>query len=395
MSNATAILHRGKDAALRRFHPWVFSGAIRQWQGQPADGDVVNVCSASGDFLGTGHFQDGSIQVRILSFVAETINLDFWVSKLRQAFTLRQTLGLLKEGFNNCYRLVHGEGDGLPGLIIDVYSHTAVVQCHSIGMHRQRTEIAEALRIVLGSSLEAVYDKSADTLPSNYAAGIHTSWLYGKNSPGLIRENGLDFWVDWESGQKTGFFLDQRDNRQLVQRYASGKRVLNTFCYTGGFSVYALAAGAEYVDSVDSSAKAIELANRNAALHNPELNRHQAHTMDVMKFLQAAPPFQYDLMVVDPPAFAKSLDKRHNAVQAYKRLNALAISKIKSGGLIFTFSCSQVVDKALFYHTIVAAALEAARPVRVLHHLRQPPDHPVSLFHPEGEYLKGLVLEIG
>lgn len=395
MSNATAILHRGKDAAVRRFHPWVFSGAIRQWQGKPADGDVVNVVSAAGDFLGTGHFQDGSIQVRILSFVPETINLDFWISALRKAFALRQTLGLMKEGVNNCYRLVHGEGDGLPGLIIDLYGHTAVVQCHSIGMHRQRAEIAEALRIVLGSTLEAIYDKSSETLPSNYAAGVQASWLFGKSSPGLIRENGLDFWVDWESGQKTGFFLDQRDNRQLLQRYAAGKRVLNTFCYTGGFSVYALAAGAEHVDSVDSSARAIELAVRNAALHNPELSRHQAHTMDVMKFLQAAPPFQYDLMVVDPPAFAKSVDKRHNAVQAYKRLNALAISKIKPGGLIFTFSCSQVVDRALFYHTMVAAALDAARPVRVLHHLRQPPDHPVSIFHPEGEYLKGLVLEIG
>jgi 23S rRNA (cytosine1962-C5)-methyltransferase len=268
------------------------------------------------------------------------------------------------------------------------------VQCHSIGMHRQRLEIASALQMVLGPELEAVYDKSSETLPSNYGTGISASCLLGSSSPGLVKENGLDFWVDWETGQKTGFFLDQRDNRQLVQRYAAGKTVLNAFCYTGGFSVYALHAGARYVDSVDSSTKAIDLALRNVALQDPGGIRHQAHTADVMKFLQSSPSQYYDLMVVDPPAFAKSVDKRHNAVQAYKRLNAMAISKIQPGGLIFTFSCSQVVDKTLFYHTIVAAALEAARPVRVLHHLRQPPDHPVSIYHPEGEYLKGLVLEV-
>jgi 23S rRNA (cytosine1962-C5)-methyltransferase len=395
MSNATAILHRGKDAAIRRFHPWVFSGAIRQWQGHPVDGDIVDVLSADGDFLGTGHFQDGSIQIRILSFIPRVIDHNFWVSCFHNAFQLRQNLGLVREGFNNCYRLVHGEGDGLPGLIVDVYGHTAVVQCHSIGMHRQRTEIAEALQQVLGPGLEAVYDKSSETLPSNYATGITSAWLYGSSSPGFVKENGLDFWVDWETGQKTGFFLDQRDNRQLVRQCAEGKTVLNAFCYTGGFSVYALHAGAAHVDSVDSSARAIEIAVRNAAAQSGGDLRHQAHTADVMKFLQASPSQHYDLMVVDPPAFAKSVDKRHNAVQAYKRLNAMAISKIKPGGLIFTFSCSQVVDRTLFYHTIVAAALEAARPVRVLHHLRQPPDHPVSLFHPEGEYLKGLVLEIG
>lgn len=395
MSVAIAILQKGKDAPLRRRHPWVFSGAIRRWEGQPEDGDVVEVRSTEGEYLGTGHYQDASIKVRIFSFVPTDAGTDFWEAKLRNALQLRQALGLIKPGYNNCYRLAHGEGDGLPGLIIDVYNRTAVLQCHSIGMHRQRMQLADALKRVLGSDLEAVYDKSTDALPSAYGAGVVQEYLYGSGAPGVALENGLSFWVDWESGQKTGFFLDQRDNRDMLRRYAPGKTVLNAFSYTGGFSVYALVAGAAHVDSVDISAKALEVADRNVALNCPQPGRHRSTASDVLKFLQNAEPNQYDLMVVDPPAFAKSADKRHNAVQAYKRLNALAMRKISRGGILFTFSCSQVVNRELFYHTIVAAALEAGRPARVLHHLGQPPDHPVNLFHPEGAYLKGLVLELG
>ncbi len=395
MSAKIAILHKGKDAALRRFHPWVFSGAVRQWQGRPEDGEIVEVHSAQGEYLGTGHFQDGSIQVRVFSFTPTDAGTDFWEARLRNALDLRRRIGLIRPGHTDCYRLVHGEGDGMPGLIVDVYGRTAVMQCHSIGMHLQRTTLTEAMQRVLGAELQAVYDKSAEALPSHYGAGATPGYLYGHGAPGVAHENGHAFWIDWESGQKTGFFLDQRDNRQLLAHYAGGKTVLNAFSYTGGFSVYALAAGAVHVDSVDSSAKAVEVAVRNVALNCPEPARHRAVASDVMKFLQSAEANPYDLMVVDPPAFAKSNDKRHNAVQAYKRLNALAMRRIKPGGILFTFSCSQVVDRQLFYHTMVAAALEARRPVRVLHHLRQPPDHPVSLFHPEGEYLKGLVLEVG
>lgn len=395
MSVAIAILHRGKDAALRRYHPWVFSGAIHHWQGSPEDGDVVEVHSFAGEYLGTGHYQDGSIKVRVFSFTATDAGTDFWEARFRNALHLRRASGIIRPGHTDCYRLVHGEGDGLPGLIIDVYGRTAVLQCHSIGMHRGRMQLAEALQRVLGPDLEAVYDKSAEALPSAYGGGVKPAYLYGHSAPGMTHENGLAFWVDWESGQKTGFFLDQRDNRELLRRYAHGKTALNAFSYTGGFSVYALAAGAVQVDSVDSSAKAMELAERNVSLNSMEPARHRGIVSDVPRFLQGAEPDHYDLMVVDPPAFAKSLEKRHNAVQAYKRLNALAMRKIRRGGILFTFSCSQVVDRELFYHTIVAAALETGRPVRVLHHLRQPADHPVSLFHPEGEYLKGLVLEVG
>ncbi|MBX2927663.1 MAG: class I SAM-dependent rRNA methyltransferase [Saprospiraceae bacterium] len=396
MSIKTAILHKGKDAALRRFHPWVFSGAIRQWKDKPEDGEIVEVRSADGEFLGTGHFQNGSIQVRVFSFAPVEADVDFWEAKLQNAFQLRQSLGLIQPGHTDCYRLVHGEGDGLPGLVIDVYGATAVLQCHSIGMHRQREQLTEALQRVLGDALQAVFDKSADALPSEYGGKVSPGYLFGQaTAPGRVFENGLRFEVDWEGGQKTGFFLDQRDNRELLRRYAAGKTVLNAFSYTGGFSIYALAAGATVVDSVDSSAKAMDLAANNATLNGFDATRHRPVVSDVMKYLQAADDEQFDLMVVDPPAFAKSNDKRHNAVQAYKRLNALAMRKIRPGGILFTFSCSQVVDRSLFYHTIVAAALEARRSVRVLHHLRQPPDHPVSLYHPEGEYLKGLVLEVG
>lgn len=395
MSAKIAFLHKNKDAAIRRFHPWVFSGAIHHWSDTPEEGEIVEVHSATGEFLGTGHFQQGSIQVRVFSFKPTSADTAFWTHKLLNAHQLRLKTGIINEAHTTAYRLVHGEGDGLPGLIIDVYGHTAVLQCHSIGMHRQRHQLTEALIAVLGDKLNAVYDKSTETLPTAYATNIQASYLYGQAADTTVLEHGHPFIIDWEQGQKTGFFLDQRDNRLLLSRYAHNKTVLNTFSYSGGFSIYALKAGAQHVDSVDSSAKAIALAEKNAALIANINPNHQAHTADVMPFLQATPSNHYDLIILDPPAFAKSNDKRHNAIQAYKRLNALAMKKIKAGGILFTFSCSQVVTRDLFYNTIVAAALEAGKSVRVLHHLRQPPDHPVSLYHPEGEYLKGLVLEIG
>jgi len=387
------FLKRKKDAALRRFHPWVFSGAIQRTEGHPADGELVEVYSHQGDFLGAGHYQNGSIRVRIFSFEPTDAGLPFWTKRLQQAIQYRRSLGLPADQQTDAYRLVHAEGDELPGLVIDIYGGTAVIQCHSIGMHLERHNLTAALQEVFGDQLQAVYDKSRDTLPGNYAANAENQYLFGASKKQTALENGHPFIVDWEGGQKTGFFLDQRENRQLLARYATGKRVLNAFCYTGGFSLYALKAGAHHVDSVDTSDKAIELCRKNVALLENSSGTHQAHREDVLQFLRRQETL-YDLIVVDPPAFAKSLKKRHNAVQGYKRLNASALQKIKPGGILFTFSCSQVVDKTLFYNTIVAAALEAGRKVKVMHQLSQSPDHPISLFHPEGEYLKGLVLQI-
>lgn len=379
-----------KDAAVRRFHPWVFSGAVANKETPISDGELVEVYSRQGDYLATGHYHDGSICVRIFSFEKTNADLDFWNKKLRNAYQFRERLGLTQNPQTNCYRLVHAEGDGLPGLIIDIYNKTAVIQCHSIGMHLEREKMAKALLKIYGNRLEAIYDKSQETLPEQYAKTVTNTYLFGESVHKIATENEHSFLVDWETGQKTGFFLDQRDNRQLLGAYVAGKIVLNAFCYTGGFSVYALKAGASFVDSVDISQKAIELTDQNVAL-NGYTEHHQSYTQDVLKFLQQAEK-EYDIMVVDPPAFAKSFAKRHNAVQGYKRLNALALKKIKKGGILFTFSCSQVVDRQLFYDTIVAAAIEAGRQVRVMHQLSQPADHPVSLFHPEGSYLKGLVL---
>ena len=386
------FLKPGKEMPILRFHPWVFSGAIAYVEGNPADGDVAEVYSRRGELLGVGHFHHGSIAVRLLSFEAADLESeDFWVEKLRNALQVRK----LALGDSSTFRLVHGEGDGLSGLIIDVYGKTAVVQCHSIGMHRQRDLIASSLKKVFGEKLQAVYDKSADALPPKYAENQTNGFLWSaEDSPTgmtIVEENGVHFKVDWETGQKTGFFLDQRDNRQLLAKFAAGKTVLNAFCYTGGFSCYALKAGATLVHSVDVSAKAMELAAENVALNAPFTGQHQGFTDDVLRFLKNA-EMQYEVMVVDPPAYAKSLEKRHNAVQGYKRLNMEAIKKVAPGGILFTFSCSQVVDRELFYHTIAAAAMEVGRPIRVLHHLTQGADHPVSLFHPEGAYLKGLVL---
>ncbi|MCB0567381.1 MAG: class I SAM-dependent rRNA methyltransferase, partial [Phaeodactylibacter sp.] len=379
--------------AVERFHPWIFSGAVKHIEGNVEDGDVVEVYKSDGSYLATGHYQNGSITVRLFSFQQVSPDQNFWDAKIGKALQYRRHLGLASNRQTNCFRLTHAEGDGLPGLIIDLYHKTAVVQCHSIGMHREMDKISQALQNNFGDQLEAIYDKSAESLPSQYATEVENRYVFGKGAPGPVLEYGHAFQVDWEEGQKTGFFLDQRENRRLAGLYAKDKKVLNAFCYSGGFSIYALQAGARFVDSVDVSKKAIELTEANVALNGLASERHQSHALDVMDFLRSSDK-DYELMVVDPPAFAKSLKKRHQAVQGYKRLNALAMSRIRPGGLLFTFSCSQVVDQALFYNTIVAAALESGRQARVMHQLSQPPDHPVSIFHSEGSYLKGLVLYI-
>lgn len=395
MEFSKIYLQPGRDEAVRRFHPWVFSRAIGRYEGNLEDGDVVEIFDHKQHYLATGHYHDGSIAVRIFSFGASaggpvTPDVTYWTEKLSRIRAIRRAI---VTGETNCYRLVHGEGDGCTGLIVDMYNGVAVLQAHSIGMHRERMLITDALRTVFGDELTAVYDKSADTLPDEYGGSVTNGYLFGRTPvPHLVQENGHTFWVDWITGQKTGFFLDQRDNRALLAQYAADKRVLNAFCYSGGFSVYALGAGAADVHSVDVSPKAIDLTNRNVAANFGEAApQHEAVTDDVMHYLKAH-DHQYDVVVLDPPAFAKSLSARHRAVQGYKRLNAEGLRRVAKGGILFTFSCSQVVDRELFYNTIVAAAIEAGRQVRVLHHLSQPADHPVSLFHPEGGYLKGLVL---
>lgn len=393
------FLQAGRDEAIRRFHPWVFSGAISRYEGTLTDGDVVEVFDKKGGYLATGHYHDGSIAVRLFSFERIVPDIHYWTNKLTGIRQFREAIIATMPGIQtDCYRLVHGEGDGCSGLIIDYYNGVAVLQAHSIGMHRERHMIAEALQHVYGDALVAVYDKSHDTVPDIYGQTVTNGYLIGEaETPYEVHENGHAFWVDWVTGQKTGFFLDQRDNRQLLARYAHGKRVLNTFCYSGGFSVYALGAGAAQVHSVDTSQKAIDLTNRNVALNEKEgqtgqgSSRHEAITEDVMAYLKTHPD-QYDIVVLDPPAYAKNISARHRAVQGYKRLNIEGFKRVAKGGILFTFSCSQVVDRELFYNTVVAAAIEAGRQVRVLHHLSQPADHPVSLFHPEGGYLKGLVL---
>jgi 23S rRNA (cytosine1962-C5)-methyltransferase len=408
--NSKVFLKKGKEEPVRRFHPWIFSGAIAKMtvnhkEMQIPDGDLVEVVDYKNQTLAVGYYNDGSIAVRILSFNPdETIDAEFWQKRLQNAYNYRKRLDLTDSDTTNAYRLVHAEGDGLPGLIIDIYNETAVVQCHSIGIYRQINAIADALKMVFKDKLKAIYDKSSETLPPPYVAqnSIKNDYLFGEiTTPAIVLENGNQFAVDWITGQKTGFFLDQRDNRALISRYSKGKTVLNAFCYSGGFSVYALKAGAKSVHSIDISPKAIDLTDKNIVLNfelNSELNtlktiNHESTAVDVLQFLKDNKAV-YDVMVVDPPAFAKSMSKRHNAVQAYKRLNAMALRQITEGGILFTFSCSQVVDRQLFYDTIVAAAIEAGRKVRVMHHLTQPADHPVSMFHPEGSYLKGLVLYV-
>ena len=394
---ATIVLKNGKDHSLRRRHPWVFSGAIARVLGEAGEGEAVIVEASDGERLGVGHFSGGgSIAVRMLDFGPDAAlpTPAFWEAKLGNAYRLRQGLGLTGTADTDVFRLVHAEGDGLPGLVIDVYGDVAVVQAHSVGMYRARPEIAAALQAVFGEKLRAIYDKSAETVPGNAVPDAQNGYLLGESAGAehLVTENGHQFAIDWETGQKTGFFIDQRDNRALLARYAPGRRVLNTFCYTGGFSVYALAAGAELVHSVDSSKKAIALTERNAALA-PHPERHAAYPDDVLGFLKNHPA-AYDLLVLDPPAFAKHMGARHAALMGYKRLNAAGIAHLAPGGLLFTFSCSQVVSPELFEGAVLAAAIEAGRPARILHRLTQPADHPVSLFHPEGAYLKGLVLAV-
>ncbi len=386
------ILSSGKDQSLRRFHPWVFSGAIKKMKENVLDGEIVEVYDNKEELLGIGHYQDSSISVRIFSFVKIIPDAGFWRSKIQHAYDFRVKIGLAENPHTNCYRLIFAEGDGMPGLIIDYYDGTCVMQCHSIGMHKIKNEIVEALKEVFGEKLKAVYDKSAETLPKKYAEGMKNEYLFGKGTDEqhFVKENDLNFWVDWKGGQKTGFFLDQRENRQMLARYCSGKTVLNSFCYTGAFSLYALQTGAEEVHSVDSSKRAIELADKNVKL-NSFSGKHKSYAVDVFEFLKNKKDV-YDVMVLDPPAFAKHYDVRHNAVMGYKRLNSEALKQIKPGGILFTFSCSQVISRDLFEKTIMSAAIIAGRNIRILHHLSQGPDHPVSIFHPEGEYLKGLVL---
>lgn len=442
------ILKKGREDSLLRFHPWVFSGAIAQIVGEPAEGDIVGVFSQSGEFLAYGHYQVGSIAVRVLSFAGEDVlSPDFWRNMIARALRVRVAAGLAtsvsnptlptaehaqaalehiesipepvevpantdlslrqvqrpeeksqRSALTNCYRLIHGEGDGLPGLIIDYYDGVCVMQAHSVGMFRAKGAICEALKSVFGPSLKAVYDKSSGTAPFKAGLDLVDGYLYRSESfsddEQVVLENGHRFFVNWTEGQKTGFFLDQRENRALVGKYSRGRNVLNLFCYTGGFSVYALGAGAVHVDSVDSSRKAVDMVERNMSLNGFEPSRHTGYCADAIEFLRNVPEDKYDLMIVDPPAFAKHRGALNNALRAYQRLNAAAISKVASGGLVFTFSCSQVVDKEAFALAVFSAAAQAGRSVRILDRLNQPADHAVNIYHPEGEYLKGLLLYV-
>ncbi len=389
-------LKRGKEESLLRFHPWIFSGAINYMDEGIGEGDTVRVMTHQGDFIAVGHYQIGSIAVRVLSFRDITIDESFWESRLQAALEVRMSLGLLCDDgarLNNTFRLVHGEGDNLPGLIIDCYGQTAVMQAHSVGMHVERMAVANALKKVMGDRIAHVYYKSETTLPFKADLGQENGFIIGGSTENTTTENGLKFHVDWLKGQKTGFFVDQRENRSLLEHYAKGKRVLNMFCYTGGFSVYAMRGGAEIVHSVDSSAKAIELTNQNVALNFPGDSRHQAFCDDAFKYLDHNDQ-KYDLIILDPPAFAKHRGALRNALKGYTRLNVKGFERIKHGGILFTFSCSQVVTKEIFRNAVFTAAAQAGRKVRILHQLHQPADHPINIYHPEGEYLKGLVLYV-
>ena len=392
------ILRKGREESLRRFHPWVFSGAVARIAGDPAEGDLVAVHAADGTFLACGHYQIGSIAVRVLSFDSDVLAPDFWEVMLFRALQVRRAAGLYGSPRTNCFRLVHGEGDNLPGLIIDWYAGVAVLQAHSVGMFRCKKQIADALNKVFGDALLAVYDKSSGTAPFKAGLDLVDGYLYRSEAftDGVreVLENGNRFLVDWTEGQKTGFFLDQRENRALVARHAAGRQVLNLFCYTGGFSICALAAGAAHVVSVDSSAKAMSMVDKNVALNGFSPERHTSYCADAIEFLRNVPEGKYDLMIVDPPAFAKHRGALNNALRAYQRLNAAAISRVAPGGLVFTFSCSQVVDKEAFALAVFSGAAQTRRSVRILDRLNQPADHAVNIYHPEGEYLKGLLLYV-
>ena len=387
------ILLKGKEESLLRFHPWVFSGAIARIDGKVEEGDIVTVYTSDNRFIGIGHCAIGSIAVRIFSFTSIIPNFDFWCSKIKAALDLRERIGLTSCKGTNVFRLVHGEGDGLPGLIVDYYNGTAVLQAHSVGMWLIRNQLTEALRFVLADRLQAVYDKSSKTLPFKASIEPNDGYLFGNQSTNEVMEDGNRFLVDWEDGQKTGFFVDQRENRKLLSQYAVGKEVLNMFCYTGGFSFSAMRGGARLVHSVDSSSKAIALTNKNVELNFPGDLRHQAYVADAFDFMHDIKD-KYDLIILDPPAFAKHKNALNQALQGYKKLNSRAFQQIRPGGILFTFSCSQVVTKTNFREAVFSAAALSKRNVRILHQLSQPGDHPVNIYHPEGEYLKGLVLYV-
>ncbi len=386
-------LKRGKEESLKRFHPWVFSGAIHHADDGIEEGDIVRVLTTNGEIIAVGHFQVGSIAVRVLSFADEVIDDRFWQRRLETAFDVRKAIGVAQNACNNTYRLVHGEGDNLPGLIIDCYGQTAVMQAHSVGMHVCREEACKALIHVMGDTIHHVFYKSETTLPFKAGLGQENYFIYGGSTDNIAIENGLKFHVDWLKGQKTGFFVDQRENRALLEHYSQGRSVLNMFCYTGGFSVYAMRGGAKLVHSVDSSAKAIDLTEMNVNMNFPGDERHRAFCDDAFKYLDANDD-KYDLIILDPPAFAKHRAALHNALKGYTRLNVKGFERIKNGGILFTFSCSQVVTKEHFRNAVFTAAAQAGRKVRILHQLHQPADHPINIYHPEGEYLKGLVLYV-
>lgn len=390
---ATVVLNKGKEQSLKRFHPWIFSGAIKKITDKVQEGDLVRVVSNENEFLGIGHCQIGSIAVRILSFTDEAIDRSFWKRVLGEAVNLRASLGLLDNPSTNVFRLVHGEGDGLPGLIIDFYNGTAVYQAHSVGMYLVRNELAEILKELLGDKLKAVYDKSDKTLPFKADLDPVNGYLLGASEPTIVKEYDNNFQVDWVEGQKTGFFVDQRENRRLVRDFSKKRDVLNMFCYSGGFSFYAMQGDAQMVHSVDASAKAIELTRKNVELNFPDDKRHEAYVADAFEFMRDIKD-KYDLIILDPPAFAKHRGALNQALQAYKRINAKAFEQIRPGGILFTFSCSQVVTKEKFREAVFSGAAISGRKVRILHQLTQPADHPVNIYHPEGEYLKGLVLYV-
>ena len=394
MNDTKIILKPRKEESLRRFHPWIFSGAIERIEGKVEEGDTVNVYYNDGSFAAKGHYQIGSIAVRILTYKNEKTGYEFSRNRIKKAYELRLDAEIAYNGKSDCFRLVHGEGDWLPGLVIDINGKTAVMQAHSAGMHFAREIIADAITEITAGKVENVYYKSDTTLPYKAQLDPQNDYIRGKYTGNTATENGLKFYVDWLKGQKTGFFLDQRDNRALLESYSKGRNVLNMFCYTGGFSFYAMRGGALKVDSVDSSAKAIDLTEKNVELNFPGDNRHKAHVKDAFKFLDDTEKDKYDLIILDPPAFAKHRDALHNALQGYKRLNVKAFEKIRSGGIVFTFSCSQAVSREQFRLAVFSAAAISGRKVRILHQMSQPADHPVNIYHPEGEYLKGLVLYV-
>jgi 23S rRNA (cytosine1962-C5)-methyltransferase len=391
---AHIILKPGKDEFVIRFHPWIFSGAIGQIQGKPDEGDIVEIYSADGNYLATGFYEKGSLAVKLFSHKRTDAGPEFWKNKLGKALQLRYTLGLADNPETNAYRLVFSEGDGLPGLVADYYAGTVVLQTHSLGMHLAKPLIVNALKEIYSDKLLAIYDKSSDAMNRMTGKVTEDGSLFGTANEVIILENGCKFHVDFSSGQKTGFFIDQRENREILAYYSNGRKVLNTFCYSGSFSVYALEAGATHVHSVDSSARAIELTDRNIGINFPTISHHQSFVKDAKQFLYDMPPDFYDLIVLDPPAFAKHHDVKNKAIRGYINLNATALRKINKGGLLFTFSCSQAVDRNMFTSAVMAAAIEVGRQVKILHHLSQPADHPISIYHPEGEYLKGLVLYV-